>query len=172
VELEVPVPLPLPPPVFAPTAFEVMAPAAENGAGAPESRADMDADLLKGAATDALTGSGQHSAAEAVQDAVWTIAGGEVRVETGLSKMMLPAVLNQEAEKLVKAALRDAGAGALKLVLLPGTPAPNAPKPARAARPGSGSAQAKAEGHPMVQAARRLFDAEIQSVIDLSEGDR
>jgi len=34
----------------------------------------------------------------------------------------------------------------------------------------SGSAQAKAEQHPIVQQAQRLFHAEIQSVIDLTEG--
>jgi DNA polymerase-3 subunit gamma/tau len=41
-----------------------------------------------------------------------------------------------------------------------------APKPAR-----TGSAQAKALEHPMVQQAQKLFNAEIQTVIDLREGE-
>jgi DNA polymerase-3 subunit gamma/tau len=59
----------------------------------------------------------------------------------------------------------------LKLLLLPGAgaPAAGAKKPRTASRPGS--AQAKAEQHPLVQQARKLFDAEIQTVIDLS-GDK
>ena len=62
----------------------------------------------------------QDTAADAMADAEWTVADGEIRVQTELSKTMLPMVINAEAEKLVKNALRDAGAGALKLVLLPG----------------------------------------------------
>ena len=62
----------------------------------------------------------QDTAADALDDAEWTVAEGEIRVQTELSKTMLPMVINAEAEKLVQDALRDAGAGALKLVLLPG----------------------------------------------------
>jgi DNA polymerase-3 subunit gamma/tau len=78
-------------------------------------------------------------------------------------------VINIEAEKLVKNALRDAGAGALKLVLLPGTKNAAATKKPRA--PKSGSAQAKAMEHPIVQRAQTLFNAEIRSVIDLRDSD-
>jgi DNA polymerase-3 subunit gamma/tau len=78
--------------------------------------------------------------------------------------------VNAEAEKLIKAALRNAGAGALKLVLLPGVKAEGAAKKKpRAAK--SGSAQAKAMEHPIVQRAQTLFNAEIRSVIDLREND-
>jgi len=78
-------------------------------------------------------------------------------------------VVNPEAEKIVRLALREAGAGALKLVLLPGnanTAAAKNPCPAK-----SGSVQAKAMEHPIVQQAQKLFDAEIRNVIDLREGD-
>jgi DNA polymerase III subunit gamma/tau len=77
-------------------------------------------------------------------------------------------VINAEAEKLVKAALREAGAGALKLVLLPGVKTAAAKKP-RAAK--TGSAQAKAMEHPFVQKAQTLFNAEIRTVIDLRDND-
>jgi len=77
--------------------------------------------------------------------------------------------VNGEAEKLIKGALRDAGAGALKLTLLPGVKTAAAPKKPRAAK--SGSAQAKAMDHPIVQRAQTLFNAEIRSVIDLRDND-
>ena len=77
-----------------------------------------------------MTAKNQDTAADALGDAEWVVAGGEVRVQTELSKTMLPMVINAEAEKLIKAALRDAGAGALKLVLLPGVKAATAAKEA------------------------------------------
>ena len=79
---------------------------------------------------------------------------------------MLPVVINPEAEKVARAALREV-AGAVKLTLLPGAAKPAAQKKAKVAR--AGSAQAKAMEHPMVQEAQKLFGAEIQTVIDLSE---
>ena len=66
-------------------------------------------------------------------------------------------------------ALRDVGAGALKLVLLPGVKTAASTKKPRAAK--SGSAQAKAMDHPIVQRAQTLFNAEIRTVIDLREND-
>jgi DNA polymerase-3 subunit gamma/tau len=90
-------------------------------------------------------------------------------VQTELSKTMLPMVVNAEAEKIVRAVLRDAGAGGLKLVLLPGVAAATAVKKPRAAK--TGSVQAKALEHPVVQQAQKLFNAEIRNVIDLREND-
>jgi DNA polymerase-3 subunit gamma/tau len=128
------------------------------------------AEALQGAAVDALSAAkNQATAADALADAEWTVKDGEVRVQTDLSKTMLPMVINGEAEKLVKNALRDAGTGALKLVLLPGVKTAASPKKPRAAK--SGSAQAKAMDHPIVQRAQTLFNAEIRTVIDLREND-
>ena len=127
-------------------------------------------EALQRAAVEALTNAkGQDSAADALDEAEWVIDGNEVRVQTGVSKTMLPMVVNLEAEKIVKAALREAGAGALKLVLLPGSAASAAAKKPRAAK--SGSAQAKALEHPVVQQAQKLFQAEIRTVIDLRDND-
>lgn len=121
-------------------------------------------------ATDALNSAkSQGSAADALDDAEWTIEGNEIRVQTELSKTMLPMVINPEADKIVRAALRNAGAGALKLVLLPGAPAAATAKKPRA--PKTGSAQAKALEHPIVQRAQTLFNAEIRNVIDLRDND-
>ncbi|RSL14898.1 DNA polymerase-3 subunit gamma/tau [Edaphobacter aggregans] len=121
-------------------------------------------------ATEALMNAkSQGSAADAMADSEWKIEGGEIRVQTELSKIMLPMVVNPEADKIVRAALREAGAGALKLVLLPGTAAATEKKKPRAAK--TGSAQAKAMEHPVVQQAQRLFNAEIRNVIDLRDND-
>ena len=119
------------------------------------------------AVVEALSAAKQTSAADAMADAVWTVGNGEASVQTELSKMMLPVVMNAEAEKIARAALRAAGIA--KLTLLTGTPAAAATKKSRPAR--SGSAQAKALEHPMVQQAQKLFNAEIQSVIDLRKDD-
>jgi DNA polymerase-3 subunit gamma/tau len=128
------------------------------------------AESLQRAAVDALSATkNQDTAADALDNAEWTVAEGEVRVQTDLSKTMLPMVVNSEAEKLVKNALREAGAAAMRLLLLPGTKNAAAAKKPRAAK--SGSAQAKAMEHPIVQRAQTLFNAEIRSVIDLREND-
>ena len=126
------------------------------------------AERLQKAATAALAGAkSQESAADALEDAEWVVEGGEIRVQTELSKTMLPMVVNPEAEKIVRAALREAGAGALKLVLLPGTATASKAKKPRAAK--TGSVQAKALEHPTVQRAQTLFNAEVRTVIDLRE---
>ncbi|QHN03471.1 DNA polymerase III subunit gamma/tau [Granulicella sp. WH15] len=142
------------------------APAAPTNAPAPSSNGE--AEKLQRAASDALSASKQGSASDAIEDSTFTIDGGEIRVQTHLSKTMLPVVMNAEAEKTVKDAMRAAGAGALKLIFLPGASRAVTAKAPRAAR--SGSAQAKAEQHPLIQQAQQLFNAEIQTVIDLSEG--
>ncbi len=128
------------------------------------------AELLQKTAIGALTGAkNQDTAADALGDAEWVVVDGEVRVQTELSKTMLPMVINAEAERLIKAALLKAGAGALKLVLLPGVKTAAAAKKPKTVK--AGSVQAMAMEHPVVQRAQTLFNAEIQSVIDLREND-
>jgi DNA polymerase III subunit gamma/tau len=128
------------------------------------------AESLQKASIDALVrAKNQDTAADALGDAEWLVTGGEVRVQTELSKTMLPMVINAETEKLIKAALQKAGAGTLKLVMLPGVKTATAAKKPRAAK--AGSVQAMAMEHPIVQRAQTLFNAEIQSVIDLRENE-
>ncbi len=150
------VPPPAPAPVAVPEAPPAVRPSPAAAAGSPDPQQ---------AVVDALAAAKQASAADAMADAVWTVADDEATVQTELSKMMLPVVMNADAEKIARAALREAGIG--RLTLLPGVAAPAAAKKPRAAR--SGSMQAKAMEHPMVQQAQKLFDAEIQTVIDLRE---
>ena len=147
---------------------EVLEPEAPIPVSDLQTTSVVSAEPLQRAAVEALTNAkGQDSAADALDEAEWSVDGSEVRVQTGVSKTMLPMVVNPEAEKIVKAAIRDAGAGTLKLVLLPGTA--GAAKKPRAAK--SGSAQAKAMEHPVVQQAQKLFQAEIRTVIDLRDND-
>jgi DNA polymerase-3 subunit gamma/tau len=158
----------LPTPVFETTAalaspFTPHA-AAKSATGSPVLNSDA-ASMAQHAVVEALAAASQTSAAEALADAVWTLAGGEARIQTALSKTMLPVVLNPEAEKIARAVLRDAGI--LKLTLLAAAAPPaKKPRPAR-----SGSVHARALEHPMVQQAQKLFAAEVQTVIDLREPD-
>lgn len=142
--------------------------AAATTANVPAAQS-AEAGALQQVAVQALTdATGQDSAADAMGDAEWSIDGQSVQVQTQLSKTMLGVVVNPVAERIIREALRGQGDGGWKLTLLPGVVKAAAPKAKRVAR--SGSAQAKAMEHPMVQQAQRLFSAEVLNVIDLSEG--
>jgi len=128
------------------------------------------AESFQQAAITALLGvKSQQTAADTLADAEWVVADGEIRVQTEVPKTMLPIAINADAEKLIRAALRDSGAGTLKLVLVAGVKTAKAAKRPKAAK--TGSVQAMAMEHPIVQRAQTLFNAEIQSVIDLRDGD-
>jgi DNA polymerase-3 subunit gamma/tau len=100
-------------------------------------------------------------------EATWTIADGEARVQTGLSAAMISVVMNPDADRIARAALR--GLGILTLTLLPGAASSSTAKKNRAPR--TGSLEARALEHPIVQQAQRLFNAELRSVIDLRDPD-
>ncbi len=164
--MEVVAPVVVPPPIEIAPAVKVLIPEPVAVAASPTS--SEDGVQLQKLAIEALTVAKQDSAADAIEDSTFNIVGNELRVQTALSATMLPAVINPEAEKIVRAAIR--GTGGLKLVLLAGASrSAGAPKKPKAAK--SGSAEAKALQHPMVKAAQQLFDAEIQTVIDLSGND-
>ncbi len=78
---------------------------------------------------------------------------------------MLNMIFNAEATAIIKETLRANGLGTLKLVLLPQDPAVKADTKKRSPR--TGSVQAKAMEHPLVQQAQKLFNAEIRNVMDL-----
>jgi len=130
----------------------------------------LDPNDLQRIAVDALAHARQASASDALADSDWTTTEGTVTIQTALSKIMLPTVINPDAEKIFRAALVGAHPG-LKITLVPAskTGGSAAPKKARPAR--SGSAQAKALDHPIVQEAQRLFHAELRTVIDLTPND-
>jgi DNA polymerase-3 subunit gamma/tau len=135
----------------------------------PDAPSTLNLAALQSAMVNALAATkGQQSASEQLEDSTLTLKGSTLEIHTTLSKTMLPVILNADAERTLKAALREANAGALTLKLLPGAPAATAaPKKPRQAA--SGSVAELAEKHPMVQEARKLFSAEISNVIDLRE---
>jgi len=153
----------LPSPVFE-TVAATVAPHAKILAAHPAASAD---DPQAAVVAALATAAKQSSAADAMADAVWTVADSVATIQTELSPTMLPVVMNADAEKIVRNTLR--AAGILKFTLLPGAANPAAQKKPRPAR--TGTAHAKALEHPMVQQAQKLFSAEVQTVIDLREGE-
>lgn len=151
------------------------APAAARAAEAPpetlENTGEADIAALRSAAVAALAATkGQSSASEQLEEAAWTLNGTALEIQTTLSKTMLPVVINAEAERILKAVLRNSGAGQLQVMLLPGAPAANGGTRAKSPRPAAaGSAAELAEKHPLVQEAKRLFSAEISNVVDLRD---
>ena len=120
---------------------------------------------LQAIAIEALFATGKHnSAAEQLGSSTWTLHDGEVRISTSLSKPMLPVIFRADVEAIVKSALRDGGLPVARLVFEAGAldTKPKTPK-----KPRTGSAQARALEHPTVQAAQKLFNAEITNVFDL-----
>ena len=165
-----PIPVAEPLPVAAPIAVaEPVAVAEPSEVVEPNVTPSLDG--LQAAVVEELRAQKQGSAADAMEDAVWTVTASEAKVQTELSPTMLPVVVNADAEKIARTAMRTAGVA--KLTLLAGAAkAAATKKPRTTAGSGkAGSAQAKAMEHPMVQQAQRLFEAEVQTVIDLSGKD-
>jgi len=141
----------------------VASPAGEGSRPSAESLKEMAARALAGAKS-------QDSAADAMEEAEWTLDNERLRIQTTVSATMLPMVVNSEAERIVRGVVQGAaGMGAVRVDFLPGKAQLQEPVK-RERRGSSGSAQAKAEQHPIVQQAQRLFHAEIRNVIDLTEG--
>ena len=136
-----------------------------SDAAVPTTPQAAEVSLLQSAAVEALFAAKTHtSAAEQLSEATWTIAEGELRIQTSLSKAMVTTLFRPEVEAIVKVALRENGVIGLRLIFLPGAPQT---KTAAPRKPRTGSAQAKALDHPTVQAAQRLFNAEVTNVVDL-----
>ncbi|HEY4010577.1 MAG TPA: DNA polymerase III subunit gamma/tau [Acidobacteriaceae bacterium] len=137
----------------------------------PQSTAEGTADLeaLQYTLVSALAAvKGQQSASDAIHDASLALIGHTLQIQTTLSKTMLPVLINTEASRILTAALRQQQPN-LKFTLLPGSPAASAASKTK--RAAVGSATELAENHPVVQEAKRLFSAEISSVIDLRDKD-
>jgi len=122
---------------------------------------------LQDAAVNALVDAKQGSASDAIGDATFQLEGDQLRILTTLSKTMLPVVINADADKVLRLAIRQAGGPANITLIVADPTKPTAAKSAKTPR--SGSVQAKAMEHPIVQRAQSLFQAEIRNVIDLRE---
>jgi len=92
---------------------------------------------------------------------------GAIQVEVGVKKTMLGLTMNGEAWKIVREALREAGA-TQKMTVVPGEASTEAASatPRAASRD---SIEAVALGHPLVRHTQELFHAEVRSVLDLRE---
>lgn len=136
-----------------------------------EKSASPDLDHLQQAAVDALmSAKSQSTAADAIVDSDFTLTATDLTIQTTHSKTMLPTVINPEAEKIVRAAIQSLAPG-LKITFLPATAAAKAAAVKKPRAAASGSVQARALEHPIVQEAQRLFNAEIRNVIDLTPND-
>ncbi len=111
---------------------------------------------------------GQGSAAHTLEEASFALAGDTLEIQTTVSQAMLPIAINPEAERAVKSALRELGAGRLHVKFtasrVKASTKPRAPRAAAA-----GSVEELAAKHPMVQQAQQLFAAEISNIIDLRD---
>ena len=76
--------------------------------GRDRSAADLDLDALHTALVSALAAvKGQQSASEQIEESTLKLNGNTLEIHTTLSKTMLPVVLNADAEKTMKAVLRE-----------------------------------------------------------------
>jgi DNA polymerase III subunit gamma/tau len=126
-----------------------------------------DLDRLRDVVTAALNEQGHNTAASLLGAGRWRMdEDGAIQVEVGVKKTMLGLTMNGEAWKIVREALRGAGA-TQKMTVVPG----------EAGEPASGSPrvwsrdsiEAVALGNPLVRQAQELFHAEVRSVLDLRE---
>ncbi len=133
----------------------------------PAKTVETDLDKLRDVVTAALDEQGHNTAASLLSAGRWKLDDdGAIQVEVGVKKTMLGLTMNGEAWKIVRDALRSAGA-TQKMTVVPG----------ETAEPASGtprvwsrdSIEAVALGNPLVRQAQELFHAEVRSVLDLRE---
>jgi DNA polymerase III subunit gamma/tau len=128
---------------------------------------ETDLDSLRDSVAAALDEQGHNTAASLLGAGRWILdADGAIQVEVGVKKTMLGLTMNGEAWKIVREALRDAGASQ-KMTVVPGEanePASSAPRVWS-----RDSIEAVALGNPLVRQAQELFHAEVRSVLDLRE---
>jgi DNA polymerase-3 subunit gamma/tau len=153
---------PEPPPVQKAVEAEPDPPPVETKAS------ETDLDKLRDVVTAALDEQGHSTAASLLGAGRWKLdEDGAIQVEVGVKKTMLGLTMNGEAWKIVREALRGAGA-TQKMTVVPGE---------MAAEPSSGAArtwsrdsiEAVALGNPLVRQAQELFQAEVRSVLDLRD---
>jgi DNA polymerase-3 subunit gamma/tau len=130
----------------------------------------MNLDRLRDVVTSALDEQGHNTAASLLGAGRWRMdEDGAIQVEVGVKKTMLALTMNGEAWKIVREALRGAGASQ-KMTVVPG----EGQEPARGSARvlSSDSIEAVALGNPLVRQAQELFHAEVRSVLDLREGPK
>jgi DNA polymerase-3 subunit gamma/tau len=129
--------------------------------------ATPDLDQLRDSVVAALDDQGHNTAASLLGAGRWQFdEDAAIRVEVGVKKTMLGLTMNADAWKIVREALRSAGA-TQKMTVVPGElgePATATPRVFS-----RDSIEAVALGNPLVRQAQELFHAEVRSVLDLRD---
>ncbi|MGA3263382.1 MAG: DNA polymerase III subunit gamma/tau [Terracidiphilus sp.] len=133
-------------------------------AKAPQTAVSLPAmESLRHAIGSALVAAGHSSAAQLLGSGAWTLDGASLRIVVpGVGKKMLSLTVNAAAEKIIRQELQRLGASTRFLVLPGDTTAPAAVSALPA-----GKIQEAALAHPLVQRAKKIFKAEVRSVLDL-----
>jgi DNA polymerase-3 subunit gamma/tau len=166
------VPEPAPPPVLPepvavavppePPPIPVKAEPERSPAGAAP-----DLDQLREKVAAALDEQGHNTAASLLGAGRWKLdEEGAIQVEVGVKKTMLGLTMNAEAWKIVREALKSAGA-TQKMTVVPGEAGDTATASPRVFS--RDSIEAVALGNPLVRQAQELFHAEVRSVLDLRD---
>jgi DNA polymerase III subunit gamma/tau len=115
----------------------------------------------------ALDDQGHNTAASLLGAGRWRLdEEGAIQVEVGVKKTMLGLTMNGEAWKIVREALRSAGA-TQKMTVVPGEAGETASATPRVFS--RDSIEAVALGNPLVRQAQEMFHAEVRSVLDLRD---
>jgi DNA polymerase-3 subunit gamma/tau len=161
-------PVPAEPP---PAPAKVEAPEAEAREPISAAAGTAELDAVRDKVSEALDEQGHTTAASLLAEGRWRYdEDAAIRVEVRVKKTMLGLMMNADAWKIVREALRKAGA-TQKMTVVPGEGMePAAPG---ASRPRSrDSIEAVALGNPLVRQAQELFHAEVRSVLDLRDKDK
>jgi DNA polymerase-3 subunit gamma/tau len=127
-----------------------------------------DLDKLRDVVTAALDEQGHNTAASLLARGTWKLdADGAIQAQVGVGKTMLGLTMNGDAWKIVREALRAAGA-TQKMTVVPGETAaePSGGAPRVFSRD---SIEGVALANPLVRQAQELFQAEVRSVLDLRD---
>jgi DNA polymerase III subunit gamma/tau len=132
-------------------------------ADSPESGGDLS--RVRELVVAALDEGGHNTAASLLAAGQWKVdPDNAIQVEVGVKKIMLGLTMNGDAWRVVREALRAAGASQ-KMTVVPGEAA--APTDAAPRVWSRDSIEAVALGNPLVRQAQELFQAEVRSILDL-----
>ncbi len=122
-------------------------------------------DHIRQAVTESLAANAHSTAATLLADARWLLEPSSVRIEVNAKPTMIRLTFNAAAEKLIRAAITQAGAPS-RFLIVPGEGLTSSGSAAKPSAP-QGSIEAEARANSLVLHAQSLFNAEIVSVVDL-----
>jgi hypothetical protein len=119
-------------------------------------------DELRNAVLGALSDGGYRMVVTMLETGEWAVEGNDVVIKVTASAVVIDMSLGNEARKVATAAASGTLGRAVKIKVLPGGVAQQAP--ARAATPNGG--RTRAEQDPIVRRMQEKFGAEIRTIID------